>query len=149
MFSVDRDTVLARVSALRELIENDHGETVVAQMHIQLADYDTDPMSMTFSCPALKWEHNPDGVIHGGIVATMFDTAMGVVNFAMTGHMTPTINLTTAFLRPAPGDGTLIVRVHVTMAGRTVMHTAAEMWDSRDPARIVATAQGVFRNPGE
>ena len=85
-------------------------------------------------------------MIHGGIVGTMFDTSMGIAAYAVTGGMTPTISLTTNFLRPAPGDGTLIVHARVTKAGRAVIYAEAEMWDSRAPEKPVATAQGIFRN---
>ena len=146
MIQIDNELFTERANELRERIENEHGSTAVAMMQPRVADCDAETMSITFTYPALPWEHNPDGVIHGGLVATMFDTAMGIVGYALTGRMTPTISLTTNFLRPAPGDGTLYVRARVTMAGRTVIYAAAEMWDSRAPETIVAAGQGIFRN---
>ena len=143
---IDNETFFARATALSEQIKTERENSVVGMMHPLVTDCDAAAMSVTVEYPAFPWERNPDGVIHGGIVGTMFDTAMGVAGFALTGAMTPTISLTTAFLRPAPGDGTLVVRARITMAGHTVIYLSAEMWDSRAPEQIVATAQGVFRN---
>lgn len=149
MVQIDNETFSARAEELRQRVESDHGDTAVAMMHLRMVECDAQNRSLTFAFPAFPWECNPNGVIHGGLVATMFDTAMGITAYAMTGQMTPTINLNTSFLRPAPGDGTLIVRAQVTMCGRTVIYASAEMWDSRAPEKAVATAQGVFRNSGE
>ena len=149
MVQIDNELFTARANELRERIESEHGETAVAMMQPRLIDCDADAKCMTFAYPALAWEQNPGGVIHGGIVGTMFDTSMGIVAYGLAGRMTPTISLTTNFLRPAPGDGTLIVRARITMAGHTVIYAEAEMWDSRAPEKLVATAQGIFRNLSE
>ena len=146
MQQIDNELFTARANELRERVRNELGNTAVAMMQLRIIDCDAQEMSMTIAYPALPWEKNPDGVIHGGIVGTMFDTSMGIAAYAVTGGMTPTISLTTNFLRPAPGDGTLIVRARVTKAGRAVIYAEAEMWDSRAPEKPVATAQGIFRN---
>ena len=146
MVQIDNELFMARANELRERVGNDHSGSVVAMMQPRITDCDAAKMSITIAYPAQVWEQNPDGVIHGGIVGTMFDTSMGIACYALTGEMTPTISLMTNFLRPAPGDGTLMVHAHVTMAGRTVIYAAAELWDSRTPEKIAATAQGIFRN---
>ena len=149
MVQIDNETFSARAEELRARVENDHGDTAVAMLRLRMVGCDAENQSLTFAFPAAHWECNPNGVIHGGLVATMFDTAMGITAFAVLGQMTPTISLNTSFLRPAPGDGTLIVRARITMCGRTVVYAAAEMWDSRAPEKPVAMAQGVFRNLSE
>ena len=40
----------------------------------------------------------------------------------------------------------MLVRATATMAGRTVICLSGELWDERDPDRLLVTAQGVFRN---
>ena len=149
MVQIDNVLFMARANELRERVENDHSGSVVAMMQPRITDCDAAKMSITIAYPAQVWEQNPDGVIHGGVVGTMFDTAMGITCYALIGQMTPTISLTTSFLRPAPGAGTLVVRARVTKAGRAVIYAQAEMWDSRAPEAIVATAQGIFRNRTE
>ena len=146
MQQTDNETFCARAEAITERIQRENADKIVSMMAPHIIACDAQEMSMTIAYPALPWEQNPDGVIHGGIVGTMFDTSMGIAAYAVTGGMTPTISLTTNFLRPAPGDGTLMVHAHVTMAGRTVIYAAAELWDSRTPEKIAATAQGIFRN---
>lgn len=106
---------------------------------------DCEDMSCTLGFPGQEWEKNPNGVIHGGIIATMMDTAIGITAIGLTGTLTPTINLQISYLRPCPADGTIAVRSHITMLGGSVIHGRAEMFDTRDPGCLVATAEGAFR----
>ena len=94
---------------------------------------------------AQPWEVNPNGVIHGGIIATMLDTAMGITTIAVTDTLTPTIDLHISYLRPCPADGMLAVRSTISMAGGSVVHVRAEMYDTRDPDTPIATGAGAFR----
>lgn len=120
-------------------------EDVCGMMTPEFVEMDSEKMSLTLAYPVHPWERNPDGVVHGGIMAAMIDTTMGTLTHAMCGVMTPTIHLDTAYLRPAPGDGTILIRAHLSLLGRGVIHADALAWDSRDPDRPVAQAQGVFR----
>ena len=144
MTQSEKDAFRANADELLRMVQEDRRDTVVGMMHLTLSDFDPETVSLTVSYPALPWEQNPDGVIHGGIVCTMLDTAMGIVNYAATGQMTPTMSLTTSFLRPAPGEGTLVARARVTMTAHSAIYASAELWEKDAPEALVATAQGVF-----
>ena len=86
-------------------------------------------------------EHlNPAGTLHGGVLATLVDTAMGQAVRTATGEddVPATSQLTVTYLRPgAPGRLTVTARVrtrgeHLTVCeadveqdGRTLVHALA------------------------
>lgn len=146
MARVENEVFAARVQELVDRINDKLPNTVVSMMRPAIVSSDSETMSLTISYPAQDWELNAAGAVHGGITSTMFDSAMGLLAYAITGGLTSTISLNVSFPRPAAGDGTFMVRVYATMAGRTVMYMNGEMWDTRAPEKIVATASGVFRN---
>ena len=111
----------------------------------QLLECSYEDKSSVIGFPAMDWEQNPNGVIHGGIIATMMDTAIGLTTIGVTGTLTPTINLQVSYLRPCPADGLIAVRSYITMLGGSVVHTRAEMFDTREPEKLVATAEGAYR----
>lgn len=54
-----------------------------AEMHAKVTSCDYDEQRISIEFETLKWQINERGGIHGGAIAGMFDTALGVVaNFA-------------------------------------------------------------------
>ena len=49
------------------------------RMQAQLESCDYEEQTVTYSFPTLTWQINEKGGIHGGAIAGMFDTALGVV----------------------------------------------------------------------
>ena len=137
----------ANAKSLMDSIVFTHPATIVPMMKMQLVESEPENLSLTFAFPAMAWEQNPTGAVHGGIVGTMFDTGMGLTIYAAVGCLTPTINLNISYLRPAPGNGTLMLRATVTRRATRVVYASAEMWEAQTPDKIVATAQGVFHVP--
>ena len=93
--------------------------------------------------------HNPNGVLHGGVIYTMVDYGMGgaVQRSLPPEEYCATVNITINYLASAR-EGTLTADVRVVKQGRNVAFTEAEVRDSQD--RLIATATGtmfIFR-PG-
>ena len=126
-------------------INGKHGDMIAGMIKPQFIDCDEEAMQVTLGFPAMEWEKNPNGVIHGGMMATMIDTAIGITTIAVTETLTPTINLMISYLRPCPADGTIAVKAHITMKGGSVIHTRAEVYDTRSPDELIATAEGAYR----
>jgi len=105
-------------------------------------------MSLEMGFPAQSWEENPGGVIHGGAMASMIDTCSGVLCGALAGRLTPTISLQLNYLRPAPADGQIIVGAQVTMLGHSIIYVSSRAWDSRNPDKLLATAEATYKNQG-
>src|SRR3954451_2718958 len=87
-------------------------------------------------------EHlNPAGTLHGGIVATLVDTAMGQAVRTTTGadEVPATSQLTVTYLRPGK-PGALVVTGRVRTRGRHLPGRGADVGEDREAvAHAVAT----------
>lgn len=83
------------------------------------------------------------GVVQGGAVASMLDfvLAYSALLAVPDGQSVATATLNVAFLRPAPA-GPMRARGRVERAGRSLVFTAAELWDPE--GRRVATANAAL-----
>ena len=122
------------------------GKSICGMIRPALLSCSAAEMSLEMAFSIQSWELNPGGVVHGGVMATLLDTALGTLTATVSGCMNPTISLNVNYLRPAPGDGTIVVRAQVTMLGRSIIYTSARAWDSREPDKLVATAEGTYKN---
>lgn len=85
---------------------------------------------------------NPMGQIQGGFLCAMLDEAMsvaGVISLGL-GHVMPTLEMKTQFLRPATPGPKLRAVGRVVKLGRTIAFTAGELFDPE--GRLLATATG-------
>jgi uncharacterized protein (TIGR00369 family) len=83
---------------------------------------------------------NPAGTVHGGVLATLVDTAMGLaVRSSTDGEIPATSQLTITYLRPAR-TGVLCVRAEVRKQGEHLLICDADVeQDGRPVAHAIAT----------
>ena len=146
MFEIDEAAFRARAYELADRVSMEGDTTILSMMRPRVVACDPTEPGITLAFPAMAWEQNAGGVIHGGITAAMMDSVMGVLAYAISGGMCPTMNLNISYPRPAPGDGTLLVKAKAAMVGRSTLYMTAEMWDTRAPDKVVALANGVFHD---
>ena len=146
MMEFDKTLFAARADELAARVAAEDGSSILSMMRPRVIACDPNEPSVAVSYPALSWELNAGGVVHGGVTGIMVDSAMGILAYAITGGMCPTVNLNISYPRPAPKDGVLTVKAKASMVGYSTLFLTAEMWDNRAPERIVATASGVFHN---
>lgn len=96
-----------------------------------------------FSCDPDESHYNPIGLVHGGLVCTLLDSALGCASHTLlpagTGYSSIEIKIN--YLRAVtPASGTLTAHGWVTKPGRRVIFAEGEV---RDVAgAVVATASG-------
>lgn len=86
---------------------------------------------------------NPTGVLHGGVVAGLADSAMGltVTGLVCPGETATNADLHTRFLRPTV-SGTLTATARVVRRGRRTMVLECDVADAE--GRLVARASSTF-----
>lgn len=91
---------------------------------------------------------NPHGTVHGGVIATLVDTAMGeAVATTADGERPATIDMTVAYLEPA-GPGRLVATAEVRKAGRRVTIVEADVTQpGPDGEEAIAHAIATFTSP--
>lgn len=116
-----------------------------AQLRPQPLSWDEERMELIMAFDTTDWMGNPLRWLHGGIMATIFDNAMGsLATVCSQGRFTPTVSMNVNFLRPAPLVGRLYVKGRVVKAGRSLIHTTAELAGDTDFLKPYASAVGVY-----
>ena len=84
---------------------------------------------------------NPNGVVHGGVVFTLVDTAMGRATMSVLeeGRICASIEVAVRYLRPING-GRLVATSSVLRAGRRIVHLEGRVTVDGDD-RPVAVVQ--------
>jgi len=87
---------------------------------------------------------NINGVVHGGVYATILDTAMGasVVTLLAPGETTATTSLYVEFLRAAREGATLTARGEVLRRGRHIAFAEGNLFD--EEGRRLSQARGTW-----
>ena len=87
---------------------------------------------------------NPNGVVHGGVVFTLVDTAMGRATKSVLeeGRICASIEVAVRYLRPITG-GRLVATASVLQAGRRIVHLEGRVTVDGDD-RPVAVVQASF-----
>ncbi|MDX1981321.1 MAG: PaaI family thioesterase [Bryobacteraceae bacterium] len=96
---------------------------------------------VTIECPLKDFYFNPDGSLHGGLIATIADEA---VWFALERHYQQSRHSTTTelkvnYLRPATGTGKVFARARLIKAGKTLCVGTVELSDERGALCAFAT----------
>ena len=112
--------------------------------HPELVACDGPGHSLTFRFHTYPWMTNPGGVTHGGIIAALFDNAMGMTCTTLYQAMTPTITLTVNYARPVPLERDVLIRTHAVTTGGTSAQLTAELYFENEPDALLATASGVY-----
>ena len=84
---------------------------------------------------------NNFGIVHGGLLCTLLDVAMGTAARQAVNQAVMTLDMQISFL--APGHGTLTAIGRVVRAGRSIIFTEAEV--RSDDQVLVAKSTGIFK----
>lgn len=99
--------------------------------------------TMTWAMPASEWLNNAFGVIYGGALALLADSAIGgAIWMTMDkGEVLASLNLHVYFFRPVLADGReMVARGAVTRSGRSLRVAGAEVFDA--DGNLVAAGTG-------
>ena len=85
----------------------------------------------------------PAGVLHGGVTATLIDTAMAfaVITRLAEGERASTIDLTVHYLRPHT-EGTFTCTARVVRAGKRIFTLSADVVN--EAGKLIATAISTY-----
>ncbi|WP_230930838.1 PaaI family thioesterase [Dietzia aurantiaca] len=111
--------------------------------HVAMELIAADPGTVTFRCHPDESHYNPIGMVHGGLVSTLLDSALGCAAHttlpAGTGYTS--IEYKVNYLRPVPaGSGPMLCTGTVVKPGRRVVFAEGEVMDAA--GKVVATASG-------
>lgn len=98
----------------------------------------------------LDTQLNPNGILHGGIMATMLDELMGGATWTLNKPFPfATINLQVDYLTAAKEGEILKGEGKVIKAGNTVVHAEAKLYNAKNMVIAKATSNLVIMKPKE
>ena len=138
---------IQEINTKMEMIAAEVQDNEAARMNAMLApqpyDYDVENQTAIIRYEAQEWEKNHRGEVHGGAVAAMFDTAMGMTILAFSDHdHVATADLDVSFIRPFIGDGFLF-EINVIRMGRSMARVRALAKDETT-GKLLASATSNF-----
>jgi uncharacterized protein (TIGR00369 family) len=85
-----------------------------------------------------------DGIVHGGVMASLIDSAFAfaIIPILGEGERTVTVDLTIHYLRPLSSGGVARAVARVVRAGRRVITVSADLFDEND--KLAATALSTY-----
>lgn len=115
-------------------------------MALELDECSPEEGTITVSLEPAPWMANSMGWMHGGIISSAMDTAMGTLSRWCAGGegYTPTVSMQITYLRPVMLSGRVHIRARVTHAGRSLVSLTSELWAGSEKTRLLATASGTY-----
>lgn len=134
---------LAQLDGLGQLraIEDGLMPPPPAMATIDMCSFRAERGTVTVQMRAQSFHYNPLGSVHGGMIATLMDTAAGcsVHSTLAVGEFYTSLDLTTKFLRPATVEsGLLTCAGKVVSRGRRTALAEAQLTD--ESGRVLAHA---------
>ena len=138
-------SALPKLSGIDFMSKMAAGELPGAPMasHFGMEVVEVESGAVTFRCTPDASHYNPVGTVHGGLVCTLLDSALGCATHTTlpAGMGYTSIEIKVNYLRPlSAGNGALTARGRVTKPGRRVTFAEGEVLDGQ--GRVVATASG-------
>ena len=125
---------LPGVEYLKRVLTGEFPPAPMAEMmNIRLSEVEVG--RVVFEGDPEEYHYNPLGIVHGGLAATMLDSALGCcVNSCLdAGDFYTTLELKVNFLRPITiGTGKLRAIATIVHIGRTTAVADGRVLDSRD-----------------
>lgn len=130
-----------------EIIAREIMETETYGMNALLAPEpcgcDTEKMTADIRFTAQNWEKNHRGEIHGGAIASMFDTSMGMTVLAYSQYdQVSTADINVSFIRPFLGKS-YIFTSEIVHLGRSLVRVRSKAVDE-DTGKCLASASANF-----
>ncbi len=117
---------------------------IVASMNPKFVQCSYEQKTLTIEFVVQQWQLNPEGILHGGMLVTAFDTVFGLLcHYYSKQNMINTIEISTTFLKPVPENSKYCITVKANHVGRTITSMTAEA-RSCETNVLLATASTSF-----
>lgn len=134
----------AKIQSLTLLLETEYAESLDGMMKPKFKGGNDETREYTISFPIGGWQMNLFGIMHGGICATSFDIAMGIVCSAIANDKRVlTVDMFINYISPLEGGDEFTITVKVLRIGGQFIRLQAEGY-SENSGALVATATASY-----
>ena len=122
-------------------------ERMNAMLDLKLLDGSREEMWAEIGFEAKEWSRNPYGGVHGGVIASIIDTSMGLTCATYSNKYVSTTDLSVSYLKPMMNVHYKI-RVEITQVGSRMIRCMAKVFDA-ESGMLCATGMGSFIMTGD
>ena len=138
---MDRNEVKEKLNFyMQKMAKNKN--TMNALLDIKALDVDESITHVEFEFEPKEWQYNEYGGIHGGIISTIFDYAMGLPLGCVGKGYPSTVEMSVSYVRAAIGKK-FVIDVEITHVGRNLGSTVAKLFNE-DKSRLCATSSATY-----
>lgn len=139
---MDKKTIQEALAALQA----NGRDSLGAMLNFQLVDCDLERGDFLYRCSTQKWMCNPEGLLHGGISATVADHAMGLTANAVlhTDGFAVTVDMNLSYHRPMMPEKEIMVDVHVISVTSTLIRLRCEEYYPESPEKVRVSATSTY-----
>jgi uncharacterized protein (TIGR00369 family) len=113
-------------------------------MRPKLAACSSKEQTIILEFPVQEWQLNYTDVMHGGLSATAFDTALGILAHHLnSGRPVVTVSLTINYLKPIPKGDSILITAKATSLGKKLITVTGEC-RLKSSGILTNTASGIF-----
>ncbi len=118
---------------------------VIGRMRPRLLCCDYEAKESIMAYDVLDWELNLLGHMQNGIIATGFDTCMGMLcHYYATPNLLTTVTLSATYLQPVPKQKTLQYQTKIKSFGKSLVTLESVAYIAEEKKQI-ATATATFK----
>jgi acyl-CoA thioesterase len=119
---------------------SDFSDVIPFNDHLGIAIEETHDDGLTVSCAMQPELRNGHGVLHGGVIATLADVAVGVaIRRRISPKTATTIDLKVNYLKPL-AEGKLWARSYLVRVGKTLITGRVDLKDADGNLIAIAIA---------
>lgn len=137
-----KKTIHERYDEIKKRVLDD--KRINGMMKPWIKDYDEETRELTVSFLVEEWMLNPGDVLHGGLLATAFDIALGCHTLLLEHEKSiVTTDMSMQFLEQVPLGSTLIIRSKVNREGGRLVSLYGEAFAEGHP-QVAGTALATY-----
>ena len=118
---------------------------IIKVLNYEYVDCSYENKESTFLFPVSDWQLNPRKLLQGGFLNTFFDTALAftVSCFSDADDYVVTLDMYTDFIKPIPGNDSVLIKSKIISNGHTIKKTTSEA-RLKSNNKLVATCDSKF-----
>jgi len=111
------------------ITKSEEGSGIIQMMQPKFVGCNYEDKEISIMFHVEKWELNPQGSMHGGLICAAFDNTYGMLTHYLADDcFITTVDLSTRYLKPIPEGSDLLIKAKARSVGRTLVSLTGEAY---------------------
>jgi len=136
------------INEILKRINNGNAGDMCKKIALKFEDASLKDITFTSSIETGSWASNPNGTMHGGIIAAILDQSMGILSTCLAGgKITPTVNMSIYYAKPAPLDKRIFIESRMVSGSSSLFNMCCKAWVEGSPETTISSSTGIYHIP--